>query len=178
VSQRVAGSDPLDAAFGGPTGQGFTLSVSYTSQRQRPDLRGTFVNNDPAQLCRGLATPFEQSICLGNVRNNPTPGDTINANNLTGGVIFVTPPQQSLQANSSFNITQKWSAQWSTTYDAVRREFAYNQLSLARELHDWRANFSFTQSANGNSLFSFFIALKAQPDVRLPFNRQTIRATQ
>ena len=178
VSQRVAGSDPLDAAFGGPTGQGFTLSVSYTSQRQRPDLRGTFVNNDPAQLCRGLATPFEQSICLGNVRNNPTPGDTINANNLTGGVIFVTPPQQSLQANSSFNITQKWSAQWSTTYDAVRREFAYNQVSLARELHDWRANFSFTQSANGNSLFSFFIALKAQPDVRLPFNRQTIRATQ
>jgi hypothetical protein len=91
-------------------------------------------------------------------------------------VIFRQPPTQSLQLSSGFNITQKWSAQWQTTYDAVRRQFASNNVQLQRELHDWRANFSFLASPNGNSAFSFFIALKAQPDVKFPFNRQTVRA--
>jgi hypothetical protein len=178
VSQRVAGSDPLDAAFGGPASRGFTLSVTYTSNRQRPDLVGNFVDNDPTRLCNSAAfvgQPFLYDQCLNNARNNPTAGDST-VNNIVGGVIFRTPPQQSLQANSSFNITQKWSATWSTTYDAVRRQFASNVFGLQRELHDWRASFNFTQSPNGNSLFSFFIALKAQPDVRFPFNRQTVRA--
>jgi len=178
AAQRAAGSDPLDPAYAGAAPRGFTLSVTYQSNRQRPDLRGTIVDFDPTQFCNPaqFSTAFEYDFCLSQARANPTPGDTLNANNVVGGVIFRTPPQQTLQANSSFNITQKWSVQWSTTYDAVRRQFASNVVNLQRELHDWRANFGYTQSQNGNSLFSFFIALKAQPDLKFPFNRQTVRA--
>jgi hypothetical protein len=173
----VAGSDPSDAAFGN-AGRGFTLNLIYSSNRQRTDLVGTKVENDPTRLCNPAAyqgNPFGYDLCLNNARTNPTAGDSL-ANGLVGGVIFVTPPTQSLQLNTGFNVTQKWSLQWSTTYDAVRRQFASNNFQLQRELHDWRANFSFLASPNGNSAFAFFIALKAQPDVKFPFNRQTVRA--
>jgi hypothetical protein len=178
VGQRVAGTDPLDLAYGGGAGRGFNLSVQYTSNRQRPDLRGTIVSNDPTRLCNPTAfvgNPFGYDLCLNNARTNPTPGDTL-AQGIVGGVIFLTPPTRSLQLSSGFNVTQKWSVQWRTTYDAVRRQFASNDFQLQRELHDWRANFSFLASPNGNSAFSFFIALKAQPDLKFPFNRQTVRA--
>ena len=36
--------------------------------------------------------------------------------------------------------------------------------------------FAFTQSPNGNFGFNFFIALKAQPDLKFDYNRQTYRA--
>ena len=83
-----------------------------------------------------------------------------------------------LTANSGFHITQKWSATWATTYDIVRRQFASNVVNLSRELHDWRANFGYTAAPNGNSAFTFFIALKAQPDLSFPYNRQTTRAAR
>ncbi len=92
-----------------------------------------------------------------------------------GAPIFTSPPQQSLQLNTGFRITQKWSAQWTTTYDMVRSQFASNQVSLQRELHDWRAVFAVTQSPNGNFSFNFFIALKAEPDLKFDYNRQTVR---
>ena len=46
-----------------------------------------------------------------------------------------------------------------------------------RELHDWRATFSFTQSPNGNFAFSFQIALTAEPDLKFNYNRGTYRST-
>jgi hypothetical protein len=94
-----------------------------------------------------------------------------------GGAVQRLPAQQALTLNTSFNITQKWATQWSTTYDGQRGGFASNQVSLQRELHDWRAVFAFTQSPNGNFGFTFFIALKAQPDLKFDYNRQTFRGT-
>ena len=82
-----------------------------------------------------------------------------------------------MQLQTSFNLTPKWAAQWSTTYDAVRSQFAAQTVSLQRELHDWRAIFNFTQAPNGNFAFSFFIALKAQPDLKFNFDQQTYRRT-
>jgi hypothetical protein len=48
-------------------------------------------------------------------------------------------------------------------------------VSLQRDLHDWRAVFSFTQSPNGNFAFTFFIALKAEPDLKFDFDRRSYR---
>jgi hypothetical protein len=59
----------------------------------------------------------------------------------------------------------------------VRSQFAAQTVSLQRELHDWRAIFNFTQAPNGIFSFSFFIALKAQPDLKFDFNQQTYRRT-
>jgi hypothetical protein len=113
--------------------------------------------------------------CLINAQTNPQPGTPLGSTTF-GAPIYQSPPQQSLTLNTSFPVTQKWAAQWSTTYDAQRGGFASNQVTLQRELHDWRAVFAFTQSPNGNFGFNFFVALKAQPDLKFDYNRQTFRA--
>ena len=73
-------------------------------------------------------------------------------------------------------MTPKWSAHWSTTYDFVENQFASHIVSLQRDLHDWRAVFAFTQAPNGNFAFNFFIALKAQPDLKFDYDRRSYRA--
>ena len=74
----------------------------------------------------------------------------------------------------SFHLTEKWGASWSTTYDFVTRDFASHIVSLQREMHDWDAVFAFTRSPNGNFAFNFFIQLKAQPDIKFDYNRNTL----
>jgi hypothetical protein len=180
LASRAAGSDQFDSRFGAPP-QAFQLSVTYNSSRQRTDIRGPLVEFDPTSVCNASLyanDPFGFDVCVQQARFNPLPGDSLVNRNAIGAAIFRTPPQRSLQANSGFHITQKWSAQWGTTYDLVRREFASNNVTLARELHDWLANFSYSASPNGNSSFGFFISLKAQPDLRFPYNRQTTRAVR
>jgi lipopolysaccharide assembly outer membrane protein LptD (OstA) len=80
-------------------------------------------------------------------------------------------------ANLTFSITPNWSAQWSTQYDVERAQFSSQQLGLQRALHDWNAVFSFSQTPNGNFAFNFFIALKAQPDIKFNYDRQTYRSS-
>ena len=181
VSQRVAGITPRDAQFETPAaGQPWQLSLTYTSSRQRPDLRGSFVEIDPTLQCRaflGVSLPrYEQ--CVTQAQNSPLPPGSPTGQTTYGGALFRSPPQQSINANSGFSITQKWSAQWSTTYDVVRSQFASNAVSLQRELHDWRATFAFTAAPNGNFAFNFFIALKAEPDLNFPYRRETIRGSR
>ena len=76
---------------------------------------------------------------------------------------------------TNFNLTPKWAVSWSTMYDVQRSEFASQNVTLQRELHDWRAIFGFTQAANGNFAFTFFVSLKAQPEIKLDYDRQTYR---
>jgi hypothetical protein len=49
-------------------------------------------------------------------------------------------------------------------------------VTLQRDLHDWRAVFAFTQSPNGNFAFNFFVALKAEPDLKFDYNKATVRS--
>lgn len=102
--------------------------------------------------------------------------NTVSNNDVIGGGVFVRiPPRETLSANSTFHITQKWAASWSTLYDVVNHAFASNQITLQRDLHDWRAIFSFSQSPNGNSYSSFMIANKAQPDLKFNYDKPTYR---
>jgi hypothetical protein len=175
-AQRVAGSDQGESGFGAPT-QDFQLSVTYQETRQRNDIRGTLTRFNPGAFCSTLGlTGTALTACQDQALTNPQAGDTTFRNYTRGQAGQFFDPVRTLNANSSFHITQKWSAQWNTVYDVVRRRFASNGVQLARELHDWRANFGYTAAPNGNSAFSFFISLKAQPDVSLPYNRQTVRA--
>ena len=180
LASRAAGSDNFDSRVTQPP-QSFQLSVSYSSSRQRPDLRGQIVAFDPASVCNAAqyaGDPFGLQQCQNQARFNPLQGDTLVNRNAIGAPIFRTPPLRTLQVQSGFHVTQKWTAQWGTTYDLVRKGFASNQVTLARELHDWLANFSYTAAQNGNSAFSFFISLKAQPDLKFPYNRVTTRGFQ
>ena len=164
-----------------PSGQGWSLNLSYSSTRQRPPVGSNLIALAPVEercalLLRGLVNPnpFILQECIN--RNGNLPG--IDNNQLfvgAGSPIIINPPVRALQVQSSFNLTPKWAMQYSTTYDAVRSQVAAQTVSLQRELHDWRAIFNFTQSPNGNFSFSFFIALKAQPDLKFDFNQQTFR---
>lgn len=162
-----------------PSGQGWSVNLSYSSNRQRPPVGTNLISLPPveercAKLLQGNTNPFLLQECIN--QNGNLPGIDNNALFVgAGSPIIINPPVRSLQVQTSFNLTPKWAAQWSTTYDAVRSQFAAQTVSLQRELHDWRMIFNFTQAPNGNFAFSFFIALKAQPDLKFNFDQQTYR---
>ena len=156
-------------------GKGFQASFSFSSQRQRPLRPGAqaIEIRDPACDFLRDINPAAYATCVANSQsqtiNNPVAQTTF------GGLGFRTEPRSAIQTNVSFNVTPSWSAQWNTTYDLREAEFASHMVTLQRELHDWRAIFGFTQAPNGNFAFNFFISLKAQPDIKFEYDRQTYR---
>jgi len=168
----------MQAALPG-SGEGWNLNIQYNAARQRaPRGDGLVIDVDPVRLCepfrsQGIAA-YER--CFLNAQTSPPTG--VGTGQSAIGAPFVRqPPVQGINANMSFGITPNWSAQWSTQYDLVRARFASQQIGLQRQLHDWNAVFSFSQTPSGNFAFNFFIALKAQPDLKFNYDRQTFRSS-
>jgi len=155
-----------------PQGQGWKVNLSYSSTRQRPPVGDNVIDLDPTILCEQyrLSNPLGYEAC---VIQQQTSGSTTNPFESTtnGGPVIRQPPQSSVQGSMSFHVTDKWAAQWQTSYDIERNRFASHVVSLQRELHDWDAIFAFSRSPNGNFSFNFFIALKAQPDLKFNYDR-------
>jgi hypothetical protein len=176
ADQPFMGSVSRAAPVGAiPAGRGWQASLRYSSNRQRPVSGSTVVDFDPRSRCEQfrLLNPILYNQCLLEVgAAQPTDPGLIGAQ--PGATIFRVPPQENLQGSMSFHITEKWGAQWSTTYDFVTNDFASHVVSLQRELHDWDAVFAFTRSPNGNFAFNFFISLRAQPDIKFDYNRNTL----
>jgi hypothetical protein len=159
------------AALQIPSGQGWKVNLSYSTQRQRPPTGSNVVSLDPTIVCeqyRAIQLSYDE--CK---RQQTTTGSVSNPYETTtrGGTFFRVPPTSNLQGDMSFHITDKWAGQWRTSYDLIRHEFASQVVSLQRELHDWDAVFAFSRSPNGNFSFNFFIALKAQPDLKFNYDR-------
>ena len=155
------------------TRQGWTASLSYAYSRQRPP-RGVEVSfYDPRARCRTIADPGVRAACEQQALLE-LPDDSIPSQQGVSRVIL--PPQSSIRGSFSFNLTPKWAAQWSTSYDFETKDFADQSVTLQRDLHDWRATFGFNRSPFGNFAFSFFIALKAEPQLKFDYNRSTYRA--
>ena len=160
------------AAMQIPSGQGWKLNLAYSTQRQRPPTGSNVVSLDPTVVCEQYrAIQLSYDAC---VRQQQTTGSVNNPfeNTTRGGTFFRVPPTSNVQGGMSFHITDKWAGQWQTSYDIIRKEFASHVVSLQRELHDWDAVFAFSRSPNGNFSFNFFIALKAQPDIKFNYDRQ------
>jgi len=161
------------------SGQGWNLSLQYNAARQRaPRGNGLIIEADPAKLCEAFRTQgiaaYER--CFLTAQTSPPTG--LGTGQSAIGAPFVRqPPVQSVNANMSFGITRNWSAQWTTQYDVERARFSSQQIGLQRQLHDWNAVFSFSQTPSGNFAFNFFIALKAQPDLKFNYDRQTFRSS-
>jgi hypothetical protein len=179
ASQPVAGSQARSAQFLVPTAQGWNVSLQFSSSRQRPIVgnASNVVQLDPRVRCeelgRAAGLPQVTDLCLSQL--SPSTESPIQSP-IQGATIYRTPPTTNLGANLAFNVTPKWATTWNTSYDFVRHEFAQHMVTLQRDLHDWRAVFAFTQSPNGNFAFNFFIALKAEPDLKFDYNRNTIRS--
>jgi hypothetical protein len=179
AAQKIAGSvntaNRMREQFSG-LGSGWQLDLTYSSQRFRPTPGAVVV--DPATKCDYLRTvdefAFEQCV----QQNSTTPGVQNPFGQTTaGGQIFQSPPTQNIQGSTRFSITPKWAMQWTTNYDFVRKEFGMHTVSLRREMHDWDAIFAFTQSPNGNFAFNFFIALRAEPDLKFNYDRRSYGRT-
>jgi hypothetical protein len=175
-TQQVAGTAMRQQLVSVPVGRGFDAQISLSFNRQRPPKAGSDTTSvDPTAICESLnSNPIQKEICVRNARSAPV-DYTQNTATTAGGTFFVLPPQMSINWRTSFDLTPKWSAQWSTSYDAVRHEFASHSVTLQRDLHDWRAMFGFTQAPNGNFAFTFFVALKAEPDLKFNYDRTSYR---
>jgi hypothetical protein len=160
---------------GGGGGQGFRANLSFNSNRMRPIVGGNVLFNDPERLCepQRLFGQFAFDQCVLLARQSPPPGANNNSV-ISGSPLLLSPPTETMQGNLSFPVTQNWSAQWSTTYDLVRKQFAAQQVTFNRRFHDWDAIFNFTTGPTGTA-FNFFISLRSQPDIKFDYRRNTFR---
>jgi len=176
-SLPVAGSYRRDRQYQIPQIQGgFSSTINFSLQRQRPPTGGRVLTYNPAAYCAQYVgvNPLLLETCQQQALLNPqiaTPA----SDPIAGGVFIRVPPREMITATNTLHLTQRWSANWYTQYDLVNKHFASNVVTLQRDLHDWRAVFSFSQSPNGSFYFSFFIANKAQPDLKFNYNRATYR---
>ena len=80
---------------------------------------------------------------------------------------------QMVQANVRFQPTEKWSADWRTSYDVVAGVFNDHVVRLTRQLHRWEAEFAFQQTATGNWTFLFEVALTDNRDLHFDYEQRT-----
>jgi hypothetical protein len=73
---------------------------------------------------------------------------------------------QTVDANMAFPLTPGWAMTWGTSYSITDHEFGSHRLNFRRDLHRWEANFSFFQTATGNTAFQFFVNLIDNPDIK------------
>jgi hypothetical protein len=173
----VAGARTAGERFVTPPSGGWRLALTLSSSRQRTPRGGNVIFTDPEAICRTRANgdPFIEAACLETERLNSTEGNNTGFQ-VNGAPVYVSPATMNIGMNLGFNLTPRWTVQWNTNYDAQRREFATHIVNLQRDLHDWRANFGFSQSVNGNFAFNFSIGLKAQPDLKFDYNRNSFRS--
>ena len=145
-STGVAGTLGLNAYQRGP------LATRYTAQdRLGPSGRTTAFN---ASLAFDVQRPSRDT--LGNV--------------LTG-----VPVRSTLSGSISFSPTRHWSLSWQTQFNFTTGKFGEHVVRLDRDMHDWRATFSFVQSPNGNFLFNFFIQLRDQPEIKFEYDQRNLQ---
>jgi hypothetical protein len=182
----VSGNDPRQQGMGAVTGarsrspiqeisgSGFRANFSVSQQRSRPARGGRVIEFDPARECAGfVGLPIYDFCVLQASRNRPT--DPVTNMGTAGGSVINYPPRTNVGVQTQFNLTPKWAASWSTSYDVEARDFAAQTVTLQRDLHDWRAVFGFNRIPNGAFSFTFFISLKAQPELRLPYESRSYR---
>jgi hypothetical protein len=178
ASMPIAGTSVRNQQYAIPNTRGWQASFTYNQTRQRaPVGSGIVIQEDPTAACAPFSSnPIVYNQCVVQQQTNPIGATPIGT--LTQGSAFVRqPPQQFITSQMSFHITPKWAASWGTQYDFNAHQFSSQQVTLQRELHDWRSIFAFTRAPNGNVAFNFFIALNAQPDLKFNYDRQSYRET-
>ena len=177
-SQAVAGQSMREGPQGLGAVKGFDASFTFTKNQQRTPT-GNYRSRDfdVTVQCQALKdiNPIQYQVCVQAALSNSSSQDITNTQTTAGGTFVRVPPQTNIQTRLNFNLTEKWSSSYSTNYDVERAEFGAQTVSLQRDMHDWRAIFGFTQAPNGNFAFTFFISLKAEPDLKFNYDRASYR---
>jgi hypothetical protein len=83
---------------------------------------------------------------------------------------------QVLNASLSLRPTEQWDLTWRTSYDLERGQFNDHTIRLSRDLHRWRANFDFLQTATGNWTFRFEVSLIDNQDLKFDYQQRNLDA--
>ena len=81
---------------------------------------------------------------------------------------------QMLQATIRLQPTEMWEMSWRTSYDLEAQAFNDHAIRLSRDLHRWRANFDFLQTATGNWTFRFEVALIDNSDLKFDYQQRSL----
>lgn len=81
---------------------------------------------------------------------------------------------QSVNLSTRLPLTPAWSADWRTSYSITDGEFSGHSLNFSRSLHRWQANFSFFQTATGNTGFQFFVELVDNRDLKFEYRERNL----
>lgn len=175
--QTVTGPNSPQQPLQIPTNNGFTASITFTKNQERPLVGNNVIKFDATVQCASLqvVNPIQYDLCVRSALAAPAPDLTNSTTTAGGSVVQSAPPTMNVQFRTAFNLTEKWSVSWQTNYDLELNQFGAQTLSLARDLHDWHAIFGFTQAPNGNFSFTFAISLKAEQDVKFNYNRNDYR---
>ena len=111
---------------------------------------------------RGASAQFSASLSFDLSRQRPVPGQ------------IVGPTRSTMSGGIAFAPTRHWSVSWQTLYDFTNGKFGSHVLRLDRDLHDWRATFSFVQAPNGNVVFNFNITLIDQPEIKFDYDQRSL----
>lgn len=111
---------------------------------------------------RGATARFSASLSFDLSRQRPVPGQ------------LPIPTHSTISGSIAFAPTRHWSVSWQTLYDFTNAKFGSHVLRLDRDLHDWRATFSFVQAPNGNVVFNFNITLIDQPEIKFDYDQRSL----
>ncbi|HXY70869.1 MAG TPA: putative LPS assembly protein LptD [Gemmatimonadales bacterium] len=150
-----------------------TLAMPHLFQDayQRGPLSNTPTALDQLAPRPGGASGFSASLAFDLARQRPI--DSAVALR-THQAVVVPIPQSTISGSVRFAPTAHWSVSWETLYDLHAGKFGSHVLRLDRDLHDWRATFSFVQSPNGNVVFNFNIALIPQPEIKFDYDQRNL----
>jgi len=70
--------------------------------------------------------------------------------------------------------TEYWDLSWRTAYDLERGAFNDHTIRLSRDLHRWKANFDFLQTATGNWTFRFEVSLIDNSDLKFDYKQRNL----
>ena len=177
AAQPVAGTVRGPERFMQQT-PGWRARFDLTRSSPRPPKPGpNVIDFDPRARCAQIAgqNSLLFDACVNAQRAQPTTEVPVQSAT-AGGPAYNIPPTTNITSDVAFNLTPKWGAHWTTSYDLEHHAFASQNVQLQRDLHDWQALFGYTQSPNGNFAFTFTIRLKADPDIKVDYNRATVRS--
>lgn len=153
----VAGPSPTDPGsnFNNAFRQG-PLSTQYTRVDQLSPARG--------------GAPFQAQFSYSLQRTRPIVGLPASLTNSNGST-----SNSMLTSSIQFSPTPHWTVSWQTSYNFTQGTFADHVVRLDRDLHDWRASFTFVKSPNGNFLFNFFLQLIDEPDLKFGYDQRNVK---
>jgi hypothetical protein len=149
--------------------------ANFTNAFQRGPLATAFSSADRLTPGRG-GQAFQASLNYSLQRSRSydlvASGDSLvpAASNAVGST-----PNSMVSGTMSFSPTAHWTVSWQTSYNFTQGQFSDHVIRLDRDLHDWRATFTFVKSPNGNFLFNFFIVLIDQPELKVGYDQRTVR---